>query len=103
MNNLAKQLDTLIDVVLSGRYGTKNRAELIQSLESLRNPMGVSEWIAEGKKYGYDVFFKKRVLEEVENELPTVIKSGFPGDVDYGVGAKDMLWAVKHLLKSLKQ
>ena len=31
-------IDELIEIVLSGRFGTKNRAELIQRLETLKEP-----------------------------------------------------------------
>lgn len=57
-----KQIDEILEAVLSGRYGTKNRAELIQRLENLKNPPGVSQWMQEGKKWGYWKYFKSELL-----------------------------------------
>ena len=72
MSDFMDKIDDLLEAVLSGRYGTKNRSQLIQSLENLKNPPGVSQWMSEGKKWGYDKYFRGKILEEVEELMLTV-------------------------------
>jgi len=50
----------------------KELEQLKEMFESARNaPMGVSQWMAHGKKYHYDEFFTGKFVKEVE-ELKTL-------------------------------
>ena len=69
-----QMLVDLLSHITTGHFGTKNRAELLQRVEAIREavaerepsfPMGASQWKEYGKKYGYLEYF----LEEIKDEL----------------------------------
>jgi hypothetical protein len=39
-------------------------------------PMGVSQWMAHGKKYGYDKYFRNKAIEAVGGYKPWIGKDG---------------------------
>ena len=44
--------------------------------QALSEPMGVSQWMAHGKKYGYDKYFRNKAIEAVGGYKPWIGKDG---------------------------
>jgi hypothetical protein len=77
---------------------TEELEKLIENLKNLKKeieiwtnnfdvPMGVSQWINHGEKYGYDKFFKKKLLDKKIKEIDNLSHDYFePGDKDYCQG-----------------